>query len=295
MPGRNSGSCWTRLGRHAQRPRALRFWGESGARPAAGPVHPAPNGDRGIYGRTPEETPTLLRRLRDGATAPRRMDHSNAPRRFFYPTNYIALGGFTTPRWARPWARRSSRRLGQPATAGSYGQPGTGDRRALGLRVVALIHNDSAYGDHSRTSAAGHEDTLSRVTSITPTSSPGRSHGSRPARPHARIGRSLRTALETPAPPSRGAERVADRSGSDGVFYPSRIDATLDIKDHRQRIKASALLCRTTTVDPVAKCNGPVLELVLEVGRSRRGGRAARRCIGRPGRGSRKARSRSGR
>ncbi len=72
---------------------------------------------------------------------------SYGPRRFFYPSNYITLG------WAFPAAIGAAVALaGQPvvSVSGDGGFLMTAQELATAvryrLRVIALVHNDSAYG-----------------------------------------------------------------------------------------------------------------------------------------------------
>jgi acetolactate synthase-1/2/3 large subunit len=72
---------------------------------------------------------------------------AHAPRRFFYPSNYIALG------WAFPAAVGAAAALGDHPVVSLSGDGGflmTAQELATAaryrLRVIALIHNDSTYG-----------------------------------------------------------------------------------------------------------------------------------------------------
>jgi acetolactate synthase-1/2/3 large subunit len=72
---------------------------------------------------------------------------AHGPRRFFYPSNYIALG------WAFPAAIGAAVALGDRPVVSVSGDGGfvmTAQELATAvryrLRVIALVHNDSAYG-----------------------------------------------------------------------------------------------------------------------------------------------------
>jgi acetolactate synthase I/II/III large subunit len=72
---------------------------------------------------------------------------ATGPRRFFYPSNYIALG------WGFPAAVGAAAALGGGPVASVSGDGGfvmTAQELATaaryGLRVIAVVHNDSAYG-----------------------------------------------------------------------------------------------------------------------------------------------------
>ena len=72
---------------------------------------------------------------------------AHGPRRFFYPSNYIALG------WAFPAALGAAVALGDRPVVSVSGDGGflmTAQELATAvryrLRVIALVHNDSTYG-----------------------------------------------------------------------------------------------------------------------------------------------------
>ncbi len=71
---------------------------------------------------------------------------SYVPRAFFYPSNYITLG------WAFPAAVGAAAALGRPvvSVSGDGGFVMTAQELATaaryGLRVIAIVHNDSTYG-----------------------------------------------------------------------------------------------------------------------------------------------------
>ncbi len=72
---------------------------------------------------------------------------ATGPRRFFYPSNYIALG------WGFPAAVGAAAALGDVPVASVSGDGGfvmTAQELATaaryGLRAIAVVHNDSAYG-----------------------------------------------------------------------------------------------------------------------------------------------------
>ncbi len=94
----------------------------------------------------PEETPVFT----DACEMGYRMQAdwpSYGPRRFFYPSNYIALG------WAFPAALGAAVALGGATVVSVSGDGGfvmTAQELATaaryGLRVIAVVHNDSTYG-----------------------------------------------------------------------------------------------------------------------------------------------------
>jgi acetolactate synthase-1/2/3 large subunit len=83
---------------------------------------------------------------------------SYAPRRFFYPSNYITLG------WGFPAALGAAVALGDTPVVSVSGDGGfvmTAQELATaaryGLRVVAIVHNDSAYGAIKNIQQRAHE------------------------------------------------------------------------------------------------------------------------------------------